>query len=166
MTKIVIRPLQHSDHHTSWKWRNDPDIWQFTGSRPDVLVDEATELLWIEQVLAQPDSMRYAICDAATDEYIGNVQITHINNGVGEFHIFIGNKDYWGKGVGSQATRLMLQEAFTAGLHLIYLHVHQQNKPAIAIYERCGFVATNIGDCAMRMEIERSSFYQNLTPQI
>jgi len=48
MTKIVIRPLQHSDHLTSWKWRNDPDIWEFTGSRPDVFVDQATERKWIE----------------------------------------------------------------------------------------------------------------------
>lgn len=158
MTKIVIRPLQHNDHRTSWRWRNDPAIWEYTGSRPDVLVDEETERTWIEQVLAQTDSMRYAICDATTDEYIGNVQITHIKDGSGEFHIFIGNKDYWGKGVGSQATMLMLQEAFAAGLLMIYLYVHPQNKPAIAIYERCGFVTTYADDSSIRMEINRSKF--------
>jgi RimJ/RimL family protein N-acetyltransferase len=121
-------------------------------------VDEETERTWIEQVLAQTDSMRYAICDATTDEYIGNVQITHIKDGSGEFHIFIGNKDYWGKGVGSQATMLMLQEAFAAGLLMIYLYVHPQNKPAIAIYERCGFVTTYADDSSIRMEINRSKF--------
>ena len=158
MTKIVIRPLQHSDHRTSWKWRNDPAIWEYTGSRPDMLVDEATERTWIEQVLAQTDSMRYAICDETTDEYIGNVQITHIKNGVGEFHIFIGNKDYWGRGVGSQATRLMLQEAFAAGLTAVYLHVHSQNKAAVAIYERCGFVHTSVDGDMIRMDIGIAQF--------
>lgn len=158
MTKIVIRPLQHADHLTSWKWRNDPAIWEYTGSRPNMLVDEATERTWIEQVLSQTDSMRFAICDAESGTYIGNVQITHIANGAGEFHIFIGNRDYWGKGVGSQATRQMLEKAFESGLTSVHLSVHYQNKAAVAIYEKCGFVTTSADGDMIRMDMGIAQF--------
>ena len=36
MYKVLIRPLEVSDALTSYKWRNDPEIWKYTGSRPDM----------------------------------------------------------------------------------------------------------------------------------
>ena len=53
--------------------------------------------------------------------------------------IFIGNKDYWGHGYGSDAVRLMLEYGFgQLNLHRVYLYVFAYNKRAIRAYEKCG----------------------------
>jgi len=33
--KVIIRPLQETDAFISNKWRNNPDIWKYTGNKPD-----------------------------------------------------------------------------------------------------------------------------------
>ena len=57
------------------------------------------------------------------------------------YHITIGEKDVWGRGYGTEATRLMLDHAFgTLGLHRIALTVFEFNERAIRAYRSCGFV--------------------------
>jgi RimJ/RimL family protein N-acetyltransferase len=62
-------------------------------------------------------------------------------NGSAMYHITIGEKDAWGHGYGTEATRLMLDHAFgTLGLHRVALTVFEFNERAIRAYRRCGFV--------------------------
>lgn len=54
--------------------------------------------------------------------------------------IGIGDKDYWGKGYGTEAMQLILSYAFTElNLHRILLQVFEYNPRAIHSYEKCGF---------------------------
>lgn len=54
--------------------------------------------------------------------------------------IFLGEKDEWGKGYGTEATRLMLDYVFTAlGLHNIMLKAFGYNERGIRAYRRAGF---------------------------
>ena len=140
-TAVMLRPLQEEDAQTSYGWRNDARIWQYTGNRPDKVVTEAMERDWLRQVLARPNEARFAICVGAQHTYVGNVQLTHITAGDAEFHIFIGDTRVHGQGVGTQATQLILDYAReTLGLHEVYLSVHQDNLAAIRTYEKCGFI--------------------------
>ncbi len=127
------------DHLVAYKWRNNPEVWKFTGSRPDIYVTEEIEEEWLRRVLQQKDAMRYAICISGTDEYIGNVTLTDIGDGKAEFHTHIGEVKYWGKGISTKATKMMLQKGFDSGLEEIYLYVHKDNKQAINVYLKCGF---------------------------
>jgi diamine N-acetyltransferase len=153
MTPVYIRKLQHGDHLISYHWRNDPLVWEYTGSRPDREITADIEEQWILRVTNDPTSMRYAICVQSDDRYIGNVQLTGIENDTAEFHIFIGDTSYWGKGAGVQATRQMVAEGFARGLKLIFLYVNSNNAAAIRVYEKCGFRKTGIKDNDIRMEI-------------
>jgi diamine N-acetyltransferase len=139
MIDVYIRRLQMGDHLVSYKWRNDPDVWKLTGSRPDRVITEAIEEQWLANVLTQKDTMRFAICIAGPDEYVGNVQLTSIASGHAEFHIFIGERKYWGKGIATKATTLMVEEGFRSGIKEIYLYVKKENQQAIAVYLKCGF---------------------------
>jgi RimJ/RimL family protein N-acetyltransferase len=57
------------------------------------------------------------------------------------YHITIGEKEVWGRGYGTEATRLMLDHAFGGlGLHRVALTVFEFNERAIRAYLRCGFV--------------------------
>ena len=56
------------------------------------------------------------------------------------FRIVIGEKDVWGRGYGTEATRLVAEEAFDSmGLSEIRLEVFNHNSRAIAAYRKVGF---------------------------
>jgi RimJ/RimL family protein N-acetyltransferase len=56
------------------------------------------------------------------------------------FRIVIGEKEVWDKGYGTEATRLVAEEAFTnLGLNEIRLEVFNHNQRAIAAYSKVGF---------------------------
>lgn len=141
--KIYIRPLVENDAETSYRWRNDDEVWKHTGSRPDKEITIKMEREWIQKVLARPDEKRFAICLKETNEYIGNVQLTEINSYEAEFHIFIGEKKFWGKGLGTAATNSAVEYAFkNLNLQCVYLFVKKENIAAIRAYEKAEFKIT------------------------
>lgn len=141
---VYIRPLRREDALISYKWRNDPDIWVYTGRHPDRTITPEIELEWIERVLKNPSSRRFAICLKDGDIYIGNVQLTDIKDGKAEFHIFIGAKEYWGKGFATVATKQLVKFAKDElRLKELYLWVNPQNKSAVKVYSKCGFIQVN-----------------------
>jgi RimJ/RimL family protein N-acetyltransferase len=154
--EIYIRPLREEDALTSWKWRNDPEVWKLTGSRPDRYITEELELSWIKRVLQDQSTKRFAICVSGTDKYIGNVQLTDITGECAEFHIFIGDRSCWGKGVSTQATRLILDYAWNVLLlKSVFLCVNKDNVAAIRSYEKNGFTTINCDDRDLTMEAVR-----------
>ena len=87
----------------------------------------------------------YAIHEAATDRLLGTTALTEINPATGSalFRIVIGEKDAWGQGYGTEATRLVVEEAFFGrGLRQIRLEVFRHNERAQAAYRRVGFRVT------------------------
>ena len=140
MGDVYLRPLNEQDALTSCRWRNDPEIWLFTGRKPDRLITPEIEIKWIKSVLKESNSKRFAICISATDEYIGNIQLTNITSEEAELHIFIGEKKYWGKGLGYAALGELIQwTKNNMSIKKIYLYVKKENKPAVHIYLKTGF---------------------------
>lgn len=141
---IYLRPLCREDALSSYRWRNDPEVWRYTGSRPNRVITPEIELNWIDKVLADSSSRRFAICLMEGDKYIGNVQLTDIKDGCAEFHIFIGERSEWHKGIGSLATRKMLQIAKNEfGLKKLKLWVNIKNVAAVKAYKKNGFRAVD-----------------------
>ena len=152
---IYLRPLKVEDALTSYKWRNDTTIWKLTGRKPDRLITPEIETEWIKQALSRNDEVRFAICITDTDEYIGNVQLTNIKDNKAEFHIFIGEKKYWGFGIGTKATSEMIKIGFQKlSLNEIYLFVNKKNVAAIKSYLNCGFLIDNCIDDQIKMSIK------------
>ena len=152
--KVAIRPLQEEDASISYKWRNNPEIWKYTESKPDMNITYEIELNWLQDVLQRPNEKRFAICVDDDHQYVGNVQLTDINQGVAQFHIFIGEVVYHGMGIGTKATSLMLDYAFSVlGLNAVYLFVNKNNAVAIKMYENCGFYKLEESSEMIKMEI-------------
>jgi RimJ/RimL family protein N-acetyltransferase len=89
------------------------------------------------------DALAMAIHERASDRLVGTCAFSQLDgdNGSALYHITIGEKDAWGRGYGTEATRLMLDHAFGAlGLHRIALFVFEFNERAVRTYRRCGFV--------------------------
>ena len=154
MNKILIRPLRFEDASVSWKWRNDPEVWEHTGSRPDIVVTEEIEKQWILDKLKERNSVRFAI--EIDDVYVGNIQLTNIvEKETAEYHVFIGDKSYWGKGVASLATAQIIRYAKNViNLQSLYLSVRPENNSAIRVYEKSGFVKIN-DDVKMTLDLSK-----------
>lgn len=154
MSIVAIRPLTVSDAQISWRWRNDPDVWFYTGSKPDRVITPELEVSWIESALKRSDERRFAICLGEEGRYIGNCQLTGIDSIVAELHIFIGETIYHHLGIGTQAIRLVLEYAREElKLQRIHLMVHKENRSAIAAYQKCGFRL--LADCNGKLKMEK-----------
>jgi RimJ/RimL family protein N-acetyltransferase len=152
--KVTIRPLEEADALLSYKWRNNPEIWKYTGNKPDKEITLEIEYEWIRNVLQRQTEKRFAICIGAEMEYIGNVQLTDITEEKAQFHIFIGVNKYHGLGIGTEATKLILDYGFKIlRLNEIYLSVNKLNLPAIKSYEKCGFEIISTSEDELIMSI-------------
>jgi RimJ/RimL family protein N-acetyltransferase len=76
------------------------------------------------------------------NKHIGNIKLEPIefNNKKATIGILIGNKDYWGKGIGTEATKLLVNYAFNSlDLKEVNLGVISENKVAIKVYKKVRF---------------------------
>lgn len=74
------------------------------------------------------------------NQYVGNIYLTNIGNGSAVYHIFLGEKSIWGKGVARRASQLILKYAFDSlNLNKAELNVKMKNERAIELYKRIGF---------------------------
>jgi RimJ/RimL family protein N-acetyltransferase len=84
----------------------------------------------------------FTIYERATWRPIGTCGLHDLDhrNRTAEFGILIGEADARGKGYGTEATRLMLDYAFTAlGVHNLMLRVFAYNRAGIRAYQKAGF---------------------------
>jgi RimJ/RimL family protein N-acetyltransferase len=145
--KVIIRNLRPTDADISWHWRNDADVWSSTGRKWNHFVSRDTEKEWIEKVIQNEHEKRFAICVGDEEKYVGNVYLTDITNKTAVFSIFIGDKSYWGKGIATDATKLILSFAKELELTEIYLKVKQTHTPALRAYVKNGFeILETVGD--------------------
>jgi RimJ/RimL family protein N-acetyltransferase len=125
-------------------WFNDPEVR--AGVSIYLPMSVAQEEIWFENMLKQsPETQPMVIEVKELDNWvpIGNMGImdhdTHAHSA--EFGITLGNKAYWNKGFGTEATQLMLKHCFeTLNLNRVYLRVFENNLGAIRCYEKAGFV--------------------------
>jgi len=137
---IYLRPLTIEDATISSKWRNDPEIWIFTKFVSSTYITAEMERQWISDKINRKNEKRFAICLKNTNQYIGNIQLLNITAESAEFHLFIGERQFWGKGVGNCASILLLKYAFyNLELNSIFLDVHADNLAAFSIYKKIGF---------------------------
>ena len=156
MYKVLISPLRISDAQISFKWRNDPKIWELTGSKPKQEITHEIELDWIQKAIADKTTKRFAIL--VDDVYVGNIQLTDIiEYDTAQYHVFIGDRNYWGKGIAKLATNQILYYAkVVLGLKNIFLKVRKENFSAIKVYKKNGFKTVNEKEDWIKMNCDIS----------
>ena len=155
MYKVIIRPLEIADAEISWRWRNNPEIWKLTGSRPLAEITFEIESNWIEKVVNDETSKRFAIL--VDDVYVGNIQLTNIiKSEVAEYHIFIGDTNYWNKGIARLASLQIIRYSKNVlKLNKLVLQVNPHHGKAIKLYQSINFIITS-DEIKMELELEKS----------
>ena len=141
-SRVVLRRHDPANLASFRRWYADPEIARLARYQQGPMRSEEIERFFAARVVG-PAALAMAIHERAGDRLVGSCAFSQLDgdNGSALFHITIGEKDAWGRGYGTEATRLMLDHAFgTLGLHRVALFVFEFNERAIRTYRRCGFV--------------------------
>jgi RimJ/RimL family protein N-acetyltransferase len=123
-------------------WRNDLEVMRTTNPFIDMSSFADTKDFVEHVILGASTSKTYMILDKNSQKPIGVtslIQIDHKNRNA-ECIIDIGDKEFWGKGYGKEALKLLLDYAFLEmNLHRVSLRVFSFNEKAIHLYKKLGF---------------------------
>lgn len=138
---VALGPIQREFIPTYIRWMNDFAMTRMLAVQPRPMTLEQ-ETAWYDHAANDPNGFTFAIFERATGRLIGNCGLHGIDwpNRRTEIGIGIGEPDARGKGYGTEATRLLVDFAFTAlGLHSVMLWVYEFNPAAIRCYTKVGF---------------------------
>lgn len=136
---VALGPLRRDLVPTYQRWINDPTAVRMLAGVLSPITHESEEA-WFAQ--SAEGGAIFTIYERATWRPVGNTDLREIDyrNRSAVFGILIGEADCRGKGYGTEATRLMLDYAFTAlGLHSVLLTVYEFNLAGRCAYEKAGF---------------------------
>ena len=138
--KCYLSPINVEDADQYCIWLNDLEVASNLLIFDQQLNIEREKL--ILQDMIKNGAQIFAIIDADSDKLIGNCSLFRINerNRKAEVGIFIGDKEYWSKGYGTEALFLLIDYGFNIlNLNNIMLEVFGFNKRAIKSYKKVGF---------------------------
>lgn len=138
---IALGPLRRDLVPLYQRWVNDPEVSRTLGLTFRMMTREAEDA-WYDSVAKDDRGVHFTIYELATLRPIGNTALAQVDhaNRTATFGLVIGEKGCWGKGYGTEATRLVLDYGFTLlGLHNILLTVFSFNERGIRAYRRAGF---------------------------
>lgn len=139
---IGLGPLSSDYLDLYVQWFNDFEA-RLAYSPPVVPRTRKSCEVWLERVAkGEPETVQFGIYELNSHRPVGWTQLDKIDRFLqtAEYGIFIGDKSAWGKGYGTETTRLMLEYGFSCQhLHSIMLQVDSDNAPGIRAYRRAGF---------------------------
>lgn len=153
---IDLRTAHKSDFSEDMvKWIHDKEVTTYLmrGTRPVTV-----ELLQAEFEKFKDTEIQLAIIEKSTGDYIGVVGLHSINPTChhAEFRILIGEKDHWGKGLGTEALQMISAYAFDVlNLNKVWLGVSTANLRAFNSYKKAGFKKEGV----LRQEIYKNGKY-------
>jgi RimJ/RimL family protein N-acetyltransferase len=141
--KVALGPLRRDLAALYARWMTQVEVRHGIGN-PGLATPESQEK-WVEENVEksskqEPEAAEFTVYDRTDDVPVGFAGVFSINHthGTAEFGVAIGERR--GQGLGTEATRLVLDYAFTV-LHLrnVLLETLDWNAAGIAAYERAGF---------------------------
>jgi len=140
---IFLRGLCSEDADGGYPlWFNSDDINKHNSHHRHPY-SRTEAISYIEALSEDRTKLVLAIVDKDTNRHIGNVALQDINNinRSANLAIIIGEKDFWGRGIAVEASRLIISHGFfELNLHRIDAGTSSENASAIAWLEKLGFI--------------------------
>ena len=157
---VCLVPLS-TDSVGDWvRWMDDPGTTRYLyapGEKPQTPHTPSSLLDWGRRILADPERIVFGLEERDGRRLVGDARLTPIGRTRARFSIMIGVGDYRGRGIGTEATRLVCRYGFDKmALREILLDVDPRNVPAVRAYRRVGFEAEGI----TTMRLRRSRWLQ------
>jgi RimJ/RimL family protein N-acetyltransferase len=139
---VRLRAIEPSDAEALWRWVRDPEVvrWMDDGY--------LQSLAGIRKRLEDFPRNGFGDLLFGVEALSGGVLIGAVRLrgaepelGLAELDIYLGEKEYWGRGYGTDTMRTICRYGFEKmRLHKISLDVVTENQSAHHIYEKVGFV--------------------------
>lgn len=125
-------------------WQRDSELHRLLDNNPIQINSGKKIKEWFEKEVEdgfKPERYAFSVRTLVEDKYIGFlglwVDLIHSEAWVG---LGIGERDFWGKGYGTDMMKLCMQYVFSElGLERLSLGLHEYNPRALRSYEKCGF---------------------------
>ena len=137
---IYIREITKNDTENILRWRNSPSVSENFIYRTPLTKEDHEN--WLSTKVFSGKVAQFIIEEKENNRPMGSVYLRDIDpiHKKAEFGIFIGEEAARGKGYGTQATLLALEQAFEKlDLNKVYLRVFAKNKRAVNCYRKAGF---------------------------
>lgn len=131
----------------SWGWLQDEELCKLIHATP---VTKQQQQNWFAQLSAKTDYYIWGV--AYNSKPVGVSGIKHIHGSSGEYWGYIGEKSYWGKGIGKEMLQLAEQKAKALTLQQLTLNVLAENIRAVKLYQNAGFVVVSDDDSFLLMQ--------------
>lgn len=137
MPKLFLRKINLNDTPYFARWWRDKELIALTSGDFSPLTDEKIAQYVGEMAKSKKD---YHFMIEVGGKIIGHIALNKGRNNAHETQIIIGEKEYLGRGYGTEAIKLLLKKAEQIGIKDIYLEVRPENNRAIAAYKKSGFI--------------------------
>lgn len=138
--KVYLRPMETEDVDYKVNWVNDDEIRK-TLVFFDFPVSKVATEQWLKKAAIDQTRKDFIVCLKSDDAPIGFAGLTHIDykNLKAESYMGIGEKKYWGKGLGYDLKKTLLNYAFRhLRLNKVYSYHLTDNQPMIRINLKLG----------------------------
>lgn len=139
--QIYFRPITVEDTDMVLRWRNGEKVVQnFIYREP---ISKEAHLSWLENKVNTGLVQQFIICDKKTDNPLGSIYLQNYDEKESsvEEGIFLGEPEAFGRGIGVEATGLLVDYVFsTMPCETITARVLGYNTASRNMFEKSGFV--------------------------
>lgn len=138
--KLLIREITIDDIDIMYKWAKDEEIAYFSDEDTSVTYDQFVKRYNLYLNSERDNLKLFAVTlDGKT---VGRVELGFdLDHRRGQFGIIIGEKDYWGKGIGKRALEALFSYGFEKlKLNRISCEVYDYNNRSINLMKSVGMI--------------------------
>ncbi len=144
--RLTYKPLDSTYcTDTYLHWLNNKEVNRYMGITEPYTEDQLMD--YLIKVEKNDNILFWAIHIKENNKHIGNIKIDPVNryHGLGEYGILVGDQTEWGQGYAAEASKTVIDYCFKEeGLRKITLGVVDENKSALQLYKKIGFVTEGI----------------------
>ena len=138
---IYLAPISKDDLEIMFEWINNKELVHFNNPYRPIVFE--SHIRWYESIIQNRDVVIFAIKLKSSNKLIGTCQLVDIDllSQIAELQIRVGEQEEQSKGYGTEAIKLLLEFGWRdLNLRKIYLYVFFDNKRAISVYKKLGFI--------------------------
>lgn len=143
--QVILAAVDPEEISKHWaEWNRDSEFKRLLDASPTRLHSAKAIKEWVEKSLKEEEHSLFWFTIRAREDQrlLGDISlfITNWNHREAFVGLGIGPRDFWGKGYGTEAMKLILEYAFVElNLQRVTLNVFEYNSRAIRSYEKVGF---------------------------
>lgn len=157
----VLSPMSREDYQVHYqRWINDREVVRYLERGTQPMSVESMARLY-EAMESHPSEFELCVRDPKSGSPIGitGLHSMQVVARSAEFRVLLGEKDFWGRGIGREVLQLMVAYGMEMlNLNKVWLGVSTENHRALHSYLRCGFVEEGM----LRQEVFRNGRYYDV----